>query len=135
MQTSLVIPTDAQQVDRYWRLDQLVKAFAPTAKEHKEVAELIRSRYAELPADQDAVAEGLESSVLVSAKSEERWLGLSARLRIYALLGKRKAMDIFTVTLKAAETAVGAELFEKLVSHDRTGSRKLVAVAKVKKAA
>lgn len=121
----------AQLTDEYYRLDQAVKAFSPKLKRHAELASLIRSWYEDLPADQGATAEGIESRVLVGERTEQRRLGLYAKLKIYTLVGGKKAFaELADLTLKAAIAAVGQERVDALATKEQTGSRKLVALAK-----
>ncbi len=134
MQPALVL-TEAQQVDRFWRLDQQVKAFAPTAKEHTELASLIRTRFENLPAEQDAIAEGVEAQVLISARSVERTLGFIAKVKVFKLIGKAAFLAMVNLTLKAATSVTDEETVDKLATSERTGYRKLVAIAKLSKAA
>lgn len=134
---AVLVPSPAQLVDEFYALDQKVKEFAPKAKRHKDLAELIRSWYEATPADQDAVAEGISTRVLVSARGEERSLGLKAKLKICSLIGKSAFVSLVNLTLKAATSATDEETVDQLATKERTGSRKLVAIAKenAKKAA
>lgn len=129
MQPTLV-PTRAAQVDEFYLLDQQVKAFAPKAKRHTELATAIRSWYEDHPADQSAIAEGACSSILVGERSEERSLSLKAKLKIYSLIGRANFIPLVNLTLKAAIAATNQETVDKLATKERSGSRKLVAIAK-----
>lgn len=115
--------------DRYGYLDGRVKEFAPTAKEHRELAEQIRGLHADTPAEQPAVIAGSAYKILVGECGEERKIGEKAKSTIYRLIGRARAMSVFSLTLKAAEAEIGATKLESLVTTERTGARKLVAVA------
>jgi hypothetical protein len=106
-------------------------AAAPAAKRYKELTKIITLRYANHPAGETATAEGFIYRILISEKREERKFGLAARIRIFALLGKKRALELFTVTLTAAEEApeVGKALVATMVTTERTGYRTLQAVA------
>jgi len=127
---AVLVPSPAQLVDEFYALDVKVKEFAPKAKRHKELAEIIRSWYDDVPADWPVEAEGILAKVLVSPRTEERSLGLKAKLKICAMIGKAAFVAIAGITLKAATTATSEETVAKLVTTERTGSRKLVAIAK-----
>lgn len=129
MQPTLV-PTRAQQVDEFGELDRLVKAFAPKAKRHEELQKLIRSWYQAHPPEKPDVAEGVLYDVLVAECGVERTLGLKAKLKIFSIVGKAAFVSLVNLTLKAATTAVGEPKVNELATKERTGSRKLVVVAK-----
>lgn len=130
MPAVLVPPSPAQLVDEFYALDQKVKEFAPKAKRHTELAGIIRSWYDDVPADWPVEADGHIARVLVSPRTEERSLGLKAKLKICALIGKAAFVSLASITLKAATTATSEETVDKLATKERTGSRKLVAIAK-----
>ena len=119
-----------QLVDEFGELDRLIQEFAPLAKRYKILQDLIRGWYEDLPADQATFADGMFYRVQVAARSVERYFDLKTRLKIFAKLGKARAMELFSITLKAVEENVGKPEFEALVSHSYTGSRKLVVILK-----
>ena len=134
MKAASPIPLDQilrqKLIDEFGELDRQVKQFAPTAKRHEAIAKEIRSWYVNHPAEQGALAEGTLYEVQVSARGEERQFSLKAKLQILKELGRAKAMALFTITLKAAEEALGAARVAQLVQLERTASRKLVVVAR-----
>ena len=124
-------PTKAQIIDEFGELDRRVQEFAPVAKRYKLLQDLIRSWYVDQPAESPFVATGALYDVQVGARGSERYFDLKTRIKIFAKLGKAKALELFTITLKLVEENLGKPEFEALVSHAPTGSRKLVAVMKV----
>jgi hypothetical protein len=73
---------------------------------------------------------GAHYIIQVSARTEERYFSLKAKSKIFTMLGKAKAMELFSITLKAVEDAFGRPVLDDLVSKAHSGSRKLAAVAK-----
>lgn len=126
-----LVPSRSQQVDEFAVLDNQVKAFAPTAKRHAALASEIRGWYQDHPADSPTLAEGKDYDILVAERTEERTLGLKAKAKIFAVIGKAAALSFFSLTLKAATAAVGEVMVEELATKERTGYRKLVPIAKV----
>lgn len=123
-------PTREQIGAEFLDLDRQLQDFAPTVRRHKILQEMIRGWYADWPADQPAVFEGSNYRIHVGARSAERYFDLKTRIKIFAKLGKARAMELFSITLKAVEDNLGNPEFEALVSKSFTGSRKLVAVQK-----
>lgn len=111
-------------------VDRQVQDFAPVTKRHKQLQEIIRGWYADFPAEQPAVFEGPHYRIHIGARGDERFLSLKSKLAIFKELGKAKAIEIFSVTLKAVEDALGKQRLEELTSKAPTGSRKLVPVLK-----
>lgn len=136
MQPTLV-PTRPQQVDEFGELDRQVKAFAPKLKRHSELQGVIRSWYQAHPPDLSALADGTLYEVHVSECGEERSLSVAAKIKIFAILKKKRFVELVSITLKAVESApeLGEALLNKLATKERTGSRKLVVVAKAPAAA
>lgn len=117
-------------VDEFGELDRQVKQFAPTVNRHKAIAEQIRGWYTSHPAASGALAPGTLYEIQVGERGEERQFSPKAKATIFRELGKAAAMSLFNITLKAAEAALGEERVAELVTLERTGSRKLVVVAK-----
>jgi len=115
--------------DEYGELDRQVTAFAPVAKRHAALQQTIRGYAIDLAADINAIYTGDLYQILVSERGEERYLDPKAKRVIFKILKTVRAMELFTITLKAAEDELGKEELEALVTRARTGSRKLVAVA------
>jgi hypothetical protein len=110
----------------YWQL----AATAPAAKRFLALTKILSLRYANHPAGEPATIVGDGYLILISAKCEERKFSLAARVRIFALLGKKRALELFTITLKAAKEApeIQPDVFESLVTTENTGYRTLKAV-------
>lgn len=123
-------PTREQLVDEFGELDRLVQQFDPTKKRHEFLKDLIRSWYVDHPAELPATAEGDTYLVQVGARGPERYFSLKSKSRIFTLLGKVRSMELFSITLKAVEEALGKPQLEALASKANTGSRKLVAILK-----
>jgi hypothetical protein len=123
-------PLDEALIDEYGELARQMAASAPAAKRYKELTRIINLHYVNHPAGETATAEGSIYRILISEKCEERKLNLAARISLFALLGKERAMELFTVTLKAAEEApeVGKALVATMVTTEPTGYRTLRAV-------
>ena len=117
-------------VDEYGELDRKVTEFAPTKRRHEEVAKTIRGWYENAPADKSDVVEGAKYSIQVGARGEERHFSPKSRAAIFKQLGAKVAFKFFGITLKAATEALGEGRVAELTHFERTGSRKLVAVAK-----
>src|SRR5436305_493416 len=100
-------PTRQQLIDEFGELDRRIDLFAPTVKRHKALQETIRSWYVDHPADQPAIALGDVYEVQVSARTEERYFDLKTKIKIFGKLGKAKALELFSITLKAVEDALG----------------------------
>ena len=126
----LVQPTREQLIDEFGELDRQIQEFAPKAKRYKILQDTIRSWYADFPAERPDTLAGAHYLVQVSARTEERYFSLKAKAKIFSSLGKAKALELFSITLKAVEDALGKAVLEDLVSRAHSGSRKLVAVAK-----
>lgn len=125
------VKTREQLIDEFGELDRQVTQFAPVAKRHRDLAEQIRGWYQEHPANQPAVANGYLYEVQVSACGEERVLDLKAKREIWKRLKIGRALELFSITLKAVEAApeLGKELLDKLAQKKPIGSRKLIVVA------
>lgn len=121
-------PTRQQLIDEFGELDRQIQEFAPKAKRFKVLQDQIRSWYEAHPADQPAIAEGTVYQIQVGARGLERFFNLKAKTKIFTQLGKAKALELFSITLKAVEDSLGRGDMELLVSQALTGSRKLVPV-------
>lgn len=121
-------PTRADLVDEFGELDRQIAAFAPTKKRHEQLQGIIRSWFADHPSESPATVSGHVYTVQVSPRGEERYFSLKAKLQIFKRLGKEKALELFSITLKAVEESLGRGDMEMLVSKANSGSRKLVPV-------
>lgn len=123
-------PSREQLVDEFGELDRQIQILTPKIKRHEALKLQIRGWYQDLPADVPAIATGSIYEVQVSARGQERSFTLKAKIKIFAKLGKARAMELFSITLKAVEDAFGKDELELLASKANTGSRKLVPVLK-----
>ncbi len=128
--TPISAPTREEIGTEFLDLDRRIQDFAPTAKRYKIVQDIIRGWYVDQPAGQACVFEGRNYRIHVGARGEERFFSLKSKIKIFAKLGKAKALELFSITLKAVEEALGEGELDLLVSTAPTGSRKLVVVAK-----
>jgi hypothetical protein len=127
---TLAGPTRQELIDEFGELERRIMETAPLAKRYRLLQETIRDWYKDEPADQAAVAEGGVYRVMVAPRGVERFFSLKAKTKIFGKLGKLKALELFSITLKAVETEFGTPALDALVSSAPTGSRKLVAVMK-----
>lgn len=127
-QSAPVTPSREQLIDEFGELDRRIQDFAPAVRRHKQLTELIRTWYTDHPAEQPALAEGHVYRIQVSPRTEERSFSLAAKTKIFARLGKAKALELFSITLKAVEDALGKGDMESLVSKAHSGTRKLIPV-------
>ena len=123
-------PTRQQIIDEFGELDRQIQEFAPKRKRYEILQGTIRSWCEDLPAAMPTTVEGEQYIVQVGARTEERFFTLKAKAKIFSQLGKAKALELFTITLKSVEDSLGKLALEELVSRAHSGSRKLVAVAK-----
>ena len=121
-------------IDEYGELDRQVSQFEPTRKRHKELQDAIRSWHDSEPADAACSVSGRLYDVIVGMCGEERFLEPKAKAEIFKRLGRARAFQVFSITLKAVEAELGGVVLATLASKARTGSRKLTAVLRKKAA-
>lgn len=115
-------------VDEFGEIDRLVKAFAPTLRRHEELKKQIQSLAADKPAEVDVSLDGRLYQVQISARKLER--KIVDVPRVFVMLGKKRFLELCSMTLKALESAITPDRFAEIVVEDRTGSRTITAVAK-----
>jgi hypothetical protein len=122
--------TREQLIDEFGALDRELQEFAPKQKRYKQLQDTIRSWYEDFPAERPDTLTGAHYIIQVGARTKERFFSLKTKAKIFTMLGKAKAVELFSITLKAVEEALGKPALEELVSEAYSGSRKLVAVPK-----
>jgi hypothetical protein len=117
-----------EMIDEYGRLDADVKAFAPKARRHKELAEQIRAGYDDSPADEEFTAEGNRFVVTAGMKRiEAEIVSMDA---VKKRLGLARFLKFCSFALKTLKDLVTAEEYQQLVKQDRTGYRHLSVMEK-----
>ena len=132
---AIAVPTREQIGAEFVEVDRQIQDFAPVARRYRALQDTIRGWYAEYPADQPAVFQGAGYRIHVGARGKKRGFSLRAKIKIFAKLGKAKALELFNITLEAVEEALGKSELDALTTESFTGSRTLVAVAKAAKQA
>lgn len=133
-------PSRESLVDEYYRLDGLVKAFAPTKTKYEKLRETILSWYPDevLPPDADSIAPGTMCDLLIGPRQVERKpASMLAVFRKFGkgVAGREKFLAACSITIKALVTAFGQAEADELLVGEHTGSRKLVPVPKLGEAA
>jgi hypothetical protein len=97
------------------------------------VKELIQSWYEKTQPEIPVVEEGKAYFLEVTPREWHRDLDIKAKRKIFALLKVKLGADplgLFGMTLETVKTQLGTAVLDSLASKDRTGARKLKAVAK-----
>jgi hypothetical protein len=110
-------------VERYVALYWKVQNHLPVQQEFEKLRAQIGAAFDPHPAEQDALAEGIEWNLSITKKREEStW---RSRLVLWRKLGGLKALDLWNVTQKAVVEALGEKVKDSLVIKTRTGYRQI----------
>lgn len=115
--------------DEFGELDRKVREFSLTKNRHEEVRKQIQAFATDLQPQETATYEGSVYRIHLAEQSEERTFSTSAKKHIWKTLKAAKAWKLFNITLKAVTQELGDEAVEELATKERTGSRKVTAVA------
>lgn len=115
-------------VDRFGELDRQVAEFGPVLREHQALANKIRSWFDRRDPEREYVAKGKLYKVVVFARPREREIFSMAR--VYRILGRKRFIELATITLKLIERNIPEELHGRFLRSAATGTRRLQAVPK-----
>jgi hypothetical protein len=126
----VLTPAQTALIDEFGELYRENQAWAPKEKRLEALRQIIRSWYPDLAADRTEVAYGTLYELQIGEKPiEKTWVSMAA---VYKAAGGLKAfLKICTVTFKALSGVLGNPAAEALQIEERTGQRKLKAVARV----
>jgi hypothetical protein len=123
-------------VDNYGEVDQRLELIESDRKillaQKKKLSEPLLAAYAELPADETAIAEGERYRVTIGAKENRR--RITDLGKIFKIFGRDRFLELCDIALKKLEEGLAelkkSHLLPTLVVQERTGPRTLSAIAK-----
>lgn len=110
-------------VDEYGDLQTALAPWRQKQARLEELAKIIRSWYADADAQVGASESGERFEAGLSAKKLSTSINI---LGVFKALGKKKFLEVASVTLKALESALPAAVLATLTTKERTGSRDLL---------
>ena len=132
MRTPITGPSKAL-LDEFGEVQRQVDAFAPTAAKHKRLRDEIESYYADKDPEQEFTVSGLRYEVQIGPRAKQRTFTARGMALLYRLLGKPKFLEWCKFGLTDLDRLVPGHT--GIVVEERTGSRKIKAVAKYSGAA
>lgn len=90
----------AKLVEEFARLDAELDAVYAKIQRHKKLRELILDWYPDLPAEDQAVAEGATCDIVISARDKIRSVTLEGKRKLFKLWGSRDFIARSAVFLK-----------------------------------
>jgi hypothetical protein len=109
-----------------------VKSGPPKRRDWKFAGRSFCGWYADLPAEETALADGENYEIQVGERTiEKTWKSMYA---VYRALGLKPFLAVCTVTFKALSNAIGNTRAEALQMEERTGERRLTAIRKLQPA-
>ena len=116
-------------LDEFGEVQRQVDAFAPTAAKYKRLRDEIATFYAQKDPAQDFTAAGDRYEVQIGRAANERTITKRGMGLLYRLLGKPKFLEWCKFGLTDLDRLIPGH--RGIVIEERTGSRKIKAVAKL----
>ena len=119
-------------IDEYGELDRQVRQFQPVADRHESLKKLLKLKLDGLaPPGESFVRAGYVYELQVSAAANERKIGsMAAVYKAFRKLGGLKAfLEACSIGITVLEERLGKAAAAGLLVEERTGSRRLKAVA------
>lgn len=118
----------AKLIEEYATLDQEMRNFKARELRHRKLRELILSWYPGVPAEEEALASGINFDIVVSARDRMRSVTAEGKQKLFKLWGTKEFLAKSVITLKSLpdpEDALGLYTVQS-----NTGPRHLRVVAK-----
>jgi hypothetical protein len=115
-------------IDEFGRLQQRVDAHKPDKDRHAVLREQIATWYDSAPANQPYLEEGMDFTLMVGERANERVITHMPRL--FKLLGAGLFLKLCKFPLGAIDASLPAVQHKTFLIEEQTGPRKLKVVAK-----
>jgi hypothetical protein len=117
-----------EMIDEYGELDRQVQMFAPMQARYEVLKKAIKSWFDSAPSDAEASVEGASYLLHISARERER--KVRSMKQLCNEIGIDELLALVSVSLGPLEDLIGKQRVAALVTDERTGSRRIKAVAK-----